>query len=958
MLGMVRLWPTGILSALLWLGCSGRGGQAPAAPTPSSVPDPPPLVTAGPYALAPGTLTLPVLPPAYPPAGGQPYAGTVTCTVDRSAGPGAAVTLSVDPAQLPRGVRAQFNQTTIPAGGTTAVLSFQAGYPDPADPTFATQIQPVPGTVLVPVTAATPGLPDTVLNLTLALTQEPVGFALNFFNADRQATVLTNLNLAPGGGLSETLMAYWTQGVTTTLGPGTLGTRNVPPGLSVTFDGGIPGAQAVLNEPHSLNLQAGPDLGPGLYGFEVTATFWGATRTLPLVVTCGPAPFSLLPPLAPSVSVAQGQTLIFPMYLWHDDTYFADTGGPNPVYVGGTNLSVTGLLPPGLAVTFQDGAPTSQASSLLVIQAGKSVPPGAYPLALNAVRTTGSTTVAAPPVPLEVVVTAPGDAPALWLQQVEWGQTVLAPNLRLVGGKPALLRVQVLADRPGVSAPTVLATVTDAQGRLLDTLTLSGPAQVPMVIGEGDLPGVPSAPVSTFMATLPAADLQPGMQVTLTAGGPTGFAPRTVAPAVAPGFSLPLTVVPVVHKGLAPVLPTDATLTETLLALWPLQGLDLGHRAPYTTSTVLPQPASPDNGDGWAQLLSELASVRIVDGGLSNYYGFLNPGIETPFAFSVSGISHLGDGVGLGIDLAQESLYQNADAPRDLATMIMAHELGHAFNLNHAPAGGAAGPQLNYPYPGAALGSWGYDPATGQAYAPGALADLMAYGPLPRWLSDWDYRNAQAFLEACGGAQGSPAAADRAAGDQWVASGWIDAAGRAHLLPLVRSSGRGKAPVDGPFQLALAGGDGSRLVPFAASSIPDLPGGCRAFAFTVPAAGELTWAEVRGPGRAAGPAARRTVSLGLEARARAVDEALANQRLQVREAAGCLQLAWDPTIHPWVNVFHEGARRTTLALHLAGGSARVSLAGLPGGGRFAVQFSDGLNPVSRNFTRAEQIPCP
>ena len=951
MWAMNRLWPAGILSTLLWLGCGGKGDRTAVPPATTPTPAPiAPTVTAGPYTLVPGTLALPV--PALASASVAPYAGTVTCTVDRSAGPGGAVTLSVDPAQLPKGVKAQFNQTTIPEGGTSAILTFQAGYPDPSDPTFATQIYPAPGTVTVPVTATTPGAPATVLNLTLALTQEPVAFAVNFFNADRQATVLTNLNLAPGGSLSEPLMAFWTQGILATSGPGTLGTRNVPQNLTVTFDGGTATADVALNDMHTLNLQAGPDLQPGLYGFEVTATFWGTTRTLPVVITCGPAPFSLLPPLHPSVSAAQGQTLNLPMYLWHDDTYFVDTGGPNPVYVGGTALSVSGTLPAGLTVAFQDSDPTAQAWAQLVVQAGASVAPGAYPVTLNAVRSRGSSTVAAPPVPLEIVVTAPGDTPSVWIQQAEWGQTVLAPNLRLVGGKPALLRVQLLADRPGIASPALTAAVTDAQGKLLDTLTLSGPAQVPMSIGEGDLPGVPSARVSTFMANLPAGDLQPGMQVTLTAGG---VASRTLSPAVAPGASLALTVVPVVHKGVAPVLPSDTTLTDTLLALWPLQGLELGHRAPYTTSTILPQPGAADSGGGWAQLLSELASVRVVDGGLSDYYGFVNPGIETPFSFSVTGISHLGDGAGLGIDRAQESLFQNANAPRDLATMIMAHEVGHAFNLNHAPAGGAANPQLNYPYPGAALGSWGYDPATGQAYAPGAQADLMAYGALPQWLSDWDYRNAQAFLEASGGAQAAPApaAADGAPGEQWLASGWIDPTGQAHLLPMVRMTGRGKPPVDGPFQLALATGTGSQLIRFAAAPIPDLPGGHRSFAFTVPASEELTRAEVRGPALMAHPGALRAATRSLAARAQKVDEALGNQSLQVWEADGSLHLTWDPVLHPFVNVLHEGTRRTTLALHLGGGSASVPLAGLPTGGRFTVQFSDGLNPVVRSFSRPD-----
>ena len=948
MRAMVRLWPAGILSALLWLGCHGKGGGAAAVTGPASGPGGSAPVTAGPYALTPGTLTLPV---NTTPGGAGTYAGTVTCTVDRGTGPTGAVTLSVDPSRLPKGVKAQWDQATIPAGGPTGVLSLQAGYPYPSDPTFATQIDPPPGTFTVPVTATADGATATVLNLTLNLVQEPLAFALNFLDANQQTTVLTHLNLQPGGSVSETLMARWTQGLTTALGPGTLATRDVPSNLTVTFDGGTPGATAALNELHTLNLQAGPGLQPGWYGFEVTATFWGITRTLPVVLTCAPAPFALLPPLNPTVSVNPGQILTFPLYLWHDDTFFANQGGPNPVYLGGTLLSVTGTLPSDLSVYFQDRDPTGQASAHLVVLAGPSVAPGAYPVLLNAVRDTGTGTVAAPPVPFEVVVTDPAAPPALWLQQVEWGQTVLAPNLRLVGGKPALLRVQIMADRAGVAAPPVTAKVTNAQGALLDTLTLSGPPQLPLVIREGDLPGVDGAAVSTFMATLPAADLQPGIQVTITAGGAGSW---TVAPTVAPGADLALTLVPVVHKGVAPSLPPDAGITGTLLALWPLQTVTLGHRAPYTTATVLPQPGDAHDGEGWAQLLGELASVRVVDGALSNYYGFLNPGIEPTFSFGTNGISRIGGGVGLGIDLAQERWFQNPNAPRDLATMILAHELGHAFNLNHAPAGGAANPQLNYPYAQAALGSWGYDPATGQAYGPETLVDLMAYGPLPQWLSDWDYLNAMAFLATSGTT--SAAAGDAGAGAQWLASGWIDPAGQPHLLPLVRMTGPAQPPQDGPLHLALTTGATAQLIRFAAQAIPDLPEGHQVFAFTVPAGLALTRAEVRRPGIAAGPGASRSALQDLEARSRAVDEALEHQSLQVREEDGALLLTWDAVAHPYVNVFHEGTRRTTLALHLTGGSARVPLAGLPEAGRFSVHFSDGLNPVIRGFSRSPAAP--
>jgi hypothetical protein len=207
---------------------------------------------------------------------------------------------------------------------------------------------------------------------------------------------------------------------------------------------------------------------------------------------------------------------------------------------------------------------------------------------------------------------------------------------------------------------------------------------------------------------------------------------------------------------------------------------------------VLPQPGDPGCAAGWAQLLSEIASLRIVDGSQANYYGFVNPGISAPFSFGITGISRLGDGAAVGIDETAAGWFENSD--------------------------------------------------------PGL----------------------------------------------------------------------------------------------------DLPPGHLHFCFTVPASGELSGAEVRVPG---GGSCRRARSQSLAARGRALDAAARKGSLVVREASGLLHLEWDARLHPYVNVIHQGARRTTLGLHLAGGSADVSLAGLPAGGRFLIHYSDGLNPVARTTPR-------
>jgi len=593
------------------------------------------------------------------------------------------------------------------------------------------------------------------------------------------------------------------------------------------------------------------------------------------------------------------------------------------------------------------------AAAPLVIDAGAATP-GSYTLNLVATRT-GGTGPGSATRQLAVTVTAAAAQPTLWIHDVEWGQTALAPNLDLVSGKSALLRVLLAADRAGVAAPAVTATVTSAAGATLDTLTLKGPATVPMTIMEGDLPSASAASGSSYTAVLPLADLQSGITVTVNAG----TASATVQPAVTPGAVMNLTLVPITMNNVAPVLPASAEITRELTAFWPVQGVNLVQRAPYATATVIPATAGAAISlDGWTELLDELFTLRIVDGSTANYYGMFSPGYTQSSRNGAvyEGLSYVGEGVGIGIDATTANQlvswgFENYDPGMNMATAVLVHEEGHALGLNHVPSAGAAYPQLDYPYAGAFTGSWGFDPATLTAYDPTVACDIMSYASAPHWVSDWDYLNALAFLVEHPG--GSAFTADaRTGADQYVVSGWIGADRQAHLAPLVRAACPAHPPRAGDLTLVLNSATGTRTIPFTAVPVPDLTDGRRHFTFTVPASTELLSAEVQVPGA---PATLRPQGRfrgrPLAARTQALGAAAASGSLVVRETAGLLHLAWDAQAHPYVNVIHEGAARTTLALHLTGGSADLSLAGVPAGGRFVVHYSDGLNTVSRSVDR-------
>ena len=921
--------------------CGGGGSK--------STPAPPP------FTLAAASLTLPVPPSAnvdtqqnfYP----APYAGTVTLTLNRTAGFTDAVTLAVAASSLPTNVKADFADAVIPAGGTTAVLSIQAGYPNPADSTFTEMLYPNLGAYTIPITA-TSGATTETGNLTLDLVAETATFAVAYTDSSDINTAnlvqTTNINLT--GPTTENFIVYWNTGTYNTLGPVSLTTGALPTGLGVTFDA----TSVNLDDIHNFTLTPAASLAPGIYAFDVKATFQGQTQTLPVLITYSPSPFTLQKPAGAAVYVAQGQTLTFPFYLWHDDAYFGTVepaGGTDPNYVGSTSLAV-GAIPPaasGLQAAFSASGLNGLASVPLQIAAGAGTPVGSYAVPLQATRSGAATTTTTSTLPLTVNVTSASAPATLWIQNVEWGQTVVAPGLTLVSGKPALLRVQLLADRPGVAAPTVQAVLTGPGGSTLDTVTLQGPGTVPVTIAEGDLPGASSPSASTYTAILPAKDLQAGMTVAIQAGSATA----TLTPTVAPGATFKVMLVPVYVNNVAPALPADAVITQQLLAYWPIQAVNLTHRAPYSTATVIPAPgATPvtdTSGDAWGEILTEVAALQMVDGATANYYGMLNPSLPKSFTSTVAGISLLGQGVGIGLDTVTAALLENDNPTMDLATNVMVHEEGHALNLNHAPAGGAAYPQLDYPYQGAQIGTWGFDPASGTSYAPATSYDIMSYASALRWISDWDYLNALGFLDAKGNAATALAASVLPAAEQLVVSGWISPDHQAHLAPLVRVSTPPRTPTPGNLSLVLTTAAGTRTFAFSAAQATDLPAGHRHFSFTVPAGDEVLSAEIRVPGAANPFRLQQTRSLA--SRRQALGAAALDGSLVIRETPGNLHLEWDAAAHPYVNVLHEGATRTTLALHLRGGSADLPLKGLPAGGHFSIHYSDGLNTVAHHAQR-------
>jgi hypothetical protein len=309
-------------------------------------------------------------------------------------------------------------------------------------------------------------------------------------------------------------------------------------------------------------------------------------------------------------------------------------------------------------------------------------------------------------------------------------------NADLVQQREAMLRVFV---EPGaafqsraLSARFTLQTGIEPLKRFEKTITVSGASQ--------DDDGA-----STFNIELPKDAFQEGTQYSVELretskctplmGTPVGarFPEAGLAP-VGARLTGPVKVllVPVRYEAdgsnrLPDTSPEQLELMrKRLYSMYPTHEVLLTVREPVGTDRT-------DLGD----MLDQMRQLREDDAPPSDlaYYGlvrqadtfrdYCQQSCVTGIASfgSQSGVSSAGMGIGF----------------LEAAVGTFVHELGHIYRRPHAPCGGAAGADEEYPYPEAALGSWGYDLSTRELLAPGDHVDFMSYCS-PEWISDYNYQ--------------------------------------------------------------------------------------------------------------------------------------------------------------------------------------------------------------------------
>ena len=299
----------------------------------------------------------------------------------------------------------------------------------------------------------------------------------------------------------------------------------------------------------------------------------------------------------------------------------------------------------------------------------------------------------------------------------------------LVAGEQALLRVFVTATHPTTAGiPPVRARFyLNGTERHVTDIPATATA-VPTEVVERSLS-------ASSNAEIPGELIQPGLEMviqidpedTLDPGlGVAKRIPETgrVAVEVREMPVLDLTVIPFLWNAdpnrevveAAEAMEEDPgghTLLGDARTLLPISDIEVTAHGPVLSSS-----------NNVFDLLNETWVISALEGGDGHYMGMMSRPVTGGFA----GLGHIPGRVSVAIPNAS----------------IIAHELGHNMNLQHAACGGAAGPDQSFPYLNGSSGAWGFDVRDGGRLVSPEYKDLMSYCG-PQWISDYHFTNALRF---------------------------------------------------------------------------------------------------------------------------------------------------------------------------------------------------------------------
>jgi len=532
------------------------------------------------------------------------------------------------------------------------------------------------------------------------------------------------------------------------------------------------------------------------------------------------------------------------------------------------------------------------------------------------------------------------------------------PQLRLTPSKPASVRAFISGSASGMASPIVTLTATNGT-TALGTKTMTGPAVLPTSISRYDA-------TQSFNAVLPAAWISPGLSVAISYV-PTGSSTALVIseqPLIGNSTSLDLVVVPVTVGNVTGTVRTTPFPIRELVSMafpYPYSNVSVRTRVPYTV-TGLSNILSPND---ILSVLAQLETLRTVENPNSIYYGLVSDAaLQAQFSSGgrIAGAGWINDPdnprttwrlSAFGTDSANNPGFQDSLGitwAQWQKTMI--HELGHVHSRHHAPCGGPAEPDPNFPYSAGrigpqpiyssfyisdtALGLTGSSTIFGSSTA---MADVMSYCA-GTWFSDYNYYYVQRFAEKYSGA-GTIASAGVVSGISiigeesvfTVLSGDITSNG-VTLRPALLSPnvvGDANSPYSG-YEILVKSLDGKEfrqnLTPYRTSESP----GSATFSVSLPLRTSVSEAQIRRYGLSL-PITNVTTSTPPNAGA-----------VSWHRDAGGLFIKWDSVAEPYLSAFaiHEDGSRRVITLFATGGEISVPQADFEGAG-VEIQLSTHLN---------------